>query len=150
MDPSSIASLDDPGGIKVYESSNVRIFYSVLYDIFFGIYIQYCKNILAKNNQIIAFGKAEQEIGNGVYCWKSDSLPMIGNKITGNRDGIYFEFVTNSVIWRNVSQGNIRYGLHFMFSNNDSYFTNVFRNKGTGVAVMFTKNVVKLDNKQYF
>ena len=143
---SSIASLDDPGGIKVYESSNVRILDNVLYDNFFGIYIQYCKNILVKNNRIIAFGKAEQEIGNGVHCWKSDSLQIIGNKISGNRDGIYFEFVTHSVIWRNVSQNNIRYGLHFMFSNNDSYFTNVFRNNGAGVAVMFTKNVIMMNN----
>jgi nitrous oxidase accessory protein len=143
---SSIASLDDPGGIKVYESSNVRIIDNLLYDNFFGIYVQYCKNIVVKNNQIIAFGKAEQEIGNGVHCWKSDSLQIIGNNITGNRDGIYFEFVTNSVIWRNVSQGNIRYGLHFMFSNNDSYFTNVFRNNGAGVAVMFTKNVIMMNN----
>lgn len=143
---SSYATLDDPGGIKVYESNNVVIIDNFLYDNFFGIYIQHSKNCLIKNNKIVAFGKEEQQIGNGIHCWKSDSLQIIGNNISGHRDGIYFEFVTNSVIWRNISFSNIRYGLHFMFSNNDAYFTNVFRNNGAGVAVMFTKYVVMMNN----
>jgi parallel beta-helix repeat protein len=88
----------------------------------------------------------EQEIGNGIHCWKSDSIQVIGNKISGNRDGIYFEFVTNSVIWRNISFDNIRYGLHFMFSNNDAYFTNCFTNNGAGVAVMFSNHITMMNN----
>jgi nitrous oxidase accessory protein len=143
---SSYATLDDPGGIKVYDCEFVTIENNELFDNFFGIYIQYGKNCIVKNNKIIAFGKEEQQIGNGIHCWKSDSLQIIGNNVTGHRDGIYFEFVTQSIIWRNVSQENIRYGLHFMFSNNDSYFTNLFRNNGAGVAVMYTKNVTMMNN----
>lgn len=143
---SGFATLDDPGAIKVYNSNNVQIEGNQLYDNFFGIYIQYSKNCSIKNNKIIAFGKEEQKIGNGIHCWKSDSLQIIGNDVSGHRDGIYFEFVTNSVIWRNISHHNIRYGLHFMFSNNDSYISNVFKNNGAGVAVMFTKQVTMLNN----
>ena len=140
------ATIDDPGGIKVYDSHHVTIIDNLVYDNFFGIYIQYSKNCVIKNNKIIAFGKEEQEIGNGIHCWKSDSLQIIGNYVSGNRDGIYFEFVTNSVIWRNISVHNIRYGLHFMFSNDDAYFSNIFENNGAGVAVMYTKNVVMMNN----
>ena len=143
---SGYATMDDPGGIKVYDSHHVTIIDNLVYDNFFGIYIQYCKNCIIKNNKIIAFGKEEQEIGNGIHCWKSDSLQIIGNYVSGNRDGIYFEFVTNSVIWRNISANNIRYGLHFMFSNEDAYFSNIFENNGAGVAVMYTKNVVMMNN----
>lgn len=143
---SGFATLDDPGAIKVYNTSNVTIQDNQLFDNFFGIYIQYGKHCLIKNNKIVAYGKEEQKIGNGIHCWKSDSLQIIGNNISGHRDGIYFEFVTNSVIWRNVSHHNIRYGLHFMFSNNDSYISNVFKNNGAGVAVMFTKKVTMVDN----
>jgi nitrous oxidase accessory protein len=143
---SGYATLDDPGGIKVQECNYVVIEDNLLYDNFFGIYIQYGKHCVVKGNTLVAFGKQEQEIGNGIHCWKSDSLQIIHNNISGHRDGIYFEFVTNSVIWRNVSHNNIRYGLHFMFSNNDSYFTNVFRANGAGVAVMYTKNVTMMNN----
>lgn len=143
---SSYATLDDPGGIKVYNSQYIQIKNNILYDNFFGIYVQYGKHVLVKNNRIVSFGKEEQEIGNGIHCWKSDSLQIIGNDISGNRDGIYFEFVSQSVVWRNLVHNNIRYGLHFMFSNDDAYFTNYFKNNGAGVAVMFTKRVIMMNN----
>lgn len=143
---SGYATMEDPCAIKVYDSNEVTLTNNVLEDNFFGIYIQYGKNCIVKNNQIRAYGTEEQQIGNGIHCWKSDSLQIIGNTISGHRDGIYFEFVTNSVIWRNCAHHNIRYGLHFMFSNDDAYITNVFRHNGAGVAVMFSKNVKMFDN----
>lgn len=143
---SGYASLEDPCAIKVYNKSLVVIQNNILDDNFFGIYIQNGKNCLIKNNTIVAYGKEEQQIGNGIHCWKSENLQIIANTVSGHRDGIYFEFVTNSVIWRNISTNNIRYGLHFMFSNDDAYITNIFKNNGAGVAVMFTKNVKMFNN----
>ncbi|HLF52308.1 nitrous oxide reductase family maturation protein NosD [Flavobacterium sp.] len=143
---SGYASLEDPCGIKVYNKNHVVIQNNILDDNFFGIYIQNGKNCIVKNNKIIAYGKEEQQIGNGIHCWKSENIQIIANTISGHRDGIYFEFVTNSIIWRNISTNNIRYGLHFMFSNDDAYITNVFKNNGAGVAVMFTKNVKMFNN----
>lgn len=143
---SGYATLEDPCGIKVYNKSRVIIENNILDDNFFGIYIQNGSNCIIKNNKLLAYGKEEQRIGNGIHCWKSDSLQIIGNTISGHRDGIYFEFVTNSIIWRNISTKNIRYGLHFMFSNDDAYISNVFEKNGAGVAVMFTKNVKMFNN----
>jgi nitrous oxidase accessory protein len=143
---SGFATLNDPGGIKVYDGKAVIVENNILENNFFGIYIQYGKNCIVRNNRIKAYGVEEQQIGNGIHCWKSDSMQIIGNYVQGHRDGIYFEFVTHSIIWRNISKYNIRYGLHFMFSNNDAYITNVFDGNGSGVAVMFTKNVVMYNN----
>ena len=141
-----MATLDDPGGIKVYDSKCVTITNNILDDNFFGIYLQYSKHCIIKNNKLTAYAVEEQQIGNGIHCWKSDSLQIIENNITGHRDGIYFEFVTNSIIWKNNSVKNIRYGLHFMFSNNDAYISNTFKNNGAGVAVMFTHKVKMVNN----
>ncbi len=143
---SGFASLDDPCGIKVYNRTYVRIYNNRLANNFFGIYLQNCSNCIVKGNSIVAHGTQEQLIGNGIHCWKSENLQIIANTVSGHRDGIYFEFVTNSVIWRNISTKNIRYGLHFMFSNDDSYLTNLFKNNGAGVAVMFSKNVKMINN----
>ncbi len=142
----SRSTMNDPAAIKVYESNNVRIENNDFLDNYFGIYLQYSKNSLIKNNRLLANQKEEYLSGNGIHCWKSDSLRIIGNKIHGHRDGIYFEFVTSSVIWRNVAKNNLRYGLHFMFAHNNSYFTNYFKQNGAGVAVMFTKKVVFMNN----
>lgn len=143
---SGYATLNDPGGLKIYDSHHVSIINNILDDNFFGIYLQYSKHCTIKNNKLVAYGVEEQQIGNGIHCWKSDSIQIIGNSIKGHRDGIYFEFVTNSIIWRNISTNNIRYGLHFMFSNNDSYISNVFKSNGAGVAVMFTHKVKMFNN----
>ena len=143
---SGYASLNDPCGIKIYNKTGVVIKDNVLENNFFGIYVQKGTNCIIKNNTISAHQKEEQRIGNGIHCWKSENLQITANKISGHRDGIYFEFVSNSVIWRNISTANIRYGLHFMFSNDDAYISNVFKNNGAGVAVMFTKNVKMFNN----
>ncbi|MGC4235080.1 MAG: nitrous oxide reductase family maturation protein NosD [Niabella sp.] len=139
-------AMDDTGGIKVYDARNVTITGNQLLNNYFGIYLQYTTHCLIKNNIIKASQKEENQSGNGVHCWKSDSLQIIGNKIEGHRDGIYFEFVTASVIWRNVAKYNLRYGLHFMFSHSNAYITNYFKSNGAGVAVMFTKKVVMMNN----
>jgi len=138
--------MNDPAAIKVYDAKNALIENNILLNNYFGIYLQYSQNSIIKNNVIKASQKEEYQSGNGIHCWKSDSLQIIGNRISGHRDGIYFEFVTHSVIWRNIAENNLRYGLHFMFSNNDAYITNYFKNNGAGVAVMFTKHVVMMNN----
>jgi len=143
---SGSGTLDDVAAIKIYDSEKVSVLNNVLEDTFFGIYVQFGKNCIIKNNRLTSYGEQEQQIGNGIHCWKSDSLQIIGNQIKGHRDGIYFEFVTHSVIWRNISKKNIRYGLHFMFSNDDAYISNVFSENGAGVAVMFTHGVKMFNN----
>ena len=143
---SGYGSLNDPCGIKIYDKIGVTVKNNILENNFFGIYAQKGSSCVIENNTIKAHQKEEQRIGNGIHCWKSDSMKIIGNRISGHRDGIYFEFVSNSIIWRNISKGNIRYGLHFMFSNDDSYISNVFKNNWAGVAVMFTKNVKMFNN----
>ena len=143
---SGYSSIVDYAGIKIYNVRDVIIRNNILEDTFFGIYAQYAVNCLIEKNILHAYDRSEQQTGNGIHCWKGDSLRIIANTITGHRDGIYFEFVNNSVIWRNISEKNLRYGLHFMFSNNDAYISNIFRNNGAGVAVMFSKAVKMFHN----
>ena len=144
---SGTSNLDDYAGIKVYDSREVAIQNNILDDTYFGIYLQYAKRCVIKNNQLKAYNKEEQQSGNGIHCWKSDSLSITGNTVDGHRDGIYFEFVTNSFIKSNTTSNNIRYGLHFMFSNNDTYQFNSFIANGAGVAVMYSNKVSMLNNQ---
>ncbi len=143
---SGVSSIEDIAAIKIYDRRAVTISGNIFEDTFFGIYSLSCVNCLIENNKLTAIAVTEQQSGNGIHCWKSDSMRVIGNTVTGHRDGIYFEFVTNSVIWRNISFKNMRYGLHFMFSHNDAYICNTFQNNGAGVSVMFTHGVKMYNN----
>ncbi|MCO6463231.1 MAG: nitrous oxide reductase family maturation protein NosD [Saprospiraceae bacterium] len=138
--------MKDPAAIKVYGQSHVIIEDNVFHDNYFGIYLQHSEHCLIKNNIIEASQKRESQSGNGIHCFRSDSLQIIGNQVFGHRDGIYFEFVTETLIWRNVAHDNLRYGLHFMFSHSNAYIANYFKNNGAGVAVMYTKRVTMIAN----
>jgi nitrous oxidase accessory protein len=138
--------LNDLAAVKVIESSFVTITTNIFENNIFAIYLQNCTHCEVHKNKIKSLKNYEQSTGNGIHCWKSDSLKIVANSIEGHRDGIYFEFVTGSIIWRNVSSDNLRYGLHFMFSHHDTYIGNVFRNNGSGVAVMYTNHVCMMNN----
>ncbi|MEO5943234.1 MAG: nitrous oxide reductase family maturation protein NosD [Ferruginibacter sp.] len=143
---SGVSSIVDIAGIKIYACRNVVIADNIFMDTFFGIYLQNASNCIIKDNKLFAYATTEQQSGNGIHCWQSDSLQVVGNTITGHRDGIYFEFVTNSVIWRNYSVDNMRYGLHFMFSHNNAYISNIFQRNGAGASVMFSHGVKMFNN----
>ncbi|MEO6850370.1 MAG: nitrous oxide reductase family maturation protein NosD, partial [Mucilaginibacter sp.] len=140
------ASVTDMAGIKIVNAKNVTIENNRLINNTFGVYLQnsaYCNVI---NNIIHCNIKDQLNGGNGIHAWKSDHLQIKGNSVAGHRDGIYFEFVTESTITGNTSSGNERYGLHFMFSHNDTYTNNTFKDNGAGVAVMYSKGVIMRDN----
>jgi len=103
------SDIKDIGAIMVYDSYHISVLNNILDDTNFGIYVQNSRSCTIKNNSLTAYGKEEVQSGNGINCWRSDSLLIIGNKIRGHRDGLYFEFVTNSLIWRNISRKNVRY-----------------------------------------
>ena len=143
---SGVSSLEDIAGIKVYSRKEVRIMDNILEGTFFGIFLEKSEHCVIMGNQISGLGKTDQQSGNGIHCWGSDQVMILNNHISGHRDGIYFEFVTRSLIRGNSSSGNSRYGLHFMFSNEDVYINNVFKNNNAGVSVMFSKGVTMLKN----
>ncbi|NVK53141.1 MAG: nitrous oxide reductase family maturation protein NosD [Flavobacteriaceae bacterium] len=116
-------------------------------NVLFGFLIEKSKKGLVKNNHIFSNAVVEAGSGNGIHLWHSDSVIIENNEVHNLRDGIYFEFVTNSKVINNSSHHNLRYGLHFMFSNNDEYHNNEFRDNGSGVAVMFSKNIAMTKNK---
>lgn len=139
-------SIEDKAAIKILDSENLRILNNQFENTFFGIYLSNSSNIWIENNELKSEAEAEHQIGNGIHLWKCHHITINQNKIKGHRDGIYFEFVTNSLITNNYSEGNMRYGLHFMFSHNDEYRDNTFINNGAGVAVMYTKGVKMINN----
>ncbi len=143
---SGYSSTNDWGAVKVISCNNVIIRNNKLGNNTFGIYFQNVTNGQILNNVVIGNTVDEINSGNAIHCWKSDHITIRKNTVTGHRDGIYFEFVTASLIENNLSYKNIRYGIHFMFSNNDVYRNNIFRKNGAGVAVMFSRSVTMIGN----
>lgn len=142
-----ISFMEDNAGILIEEARNVLIEDVTLTDNFFGIYLAKTADAIIRNSTITASGERETQSGNGIHLWYSKNITIESNIIRGHRDGIYFEFVEDVTIRDNLSEQNLRYGQHFMFSDRCMFTGNVFRNNGAGVAVMYTDQVTMTDNK---
>ncbi|MCU0446953.1 MAG: nitrous oxide reductase family maturation protein NosD [Microscillaceae bacterium] len=140
------ANMNDLAGIKIFKANQVNIIANRLINTHFGIYLQGAENCNILNNEVKGNPTTEQNTGNGIHAWQCNTILIENNHLYGHRDGIYFEFVVNSQVKYNLSENNIRYGLHFMFSNDDAYYGNTFQKNGAGVAVMYTKRVKMQDN----
>ncbi|UKJ08920.1 nitrous oxide reductase family maturation protein NosD [Solitalea lacus] len=138
-------SAKDYAGIRVFKASNIKLVNNRLRNTFFGIYLSDALNVTVKNNDLNGTGHPTRS-GNGIHLWQCKYIHIENNKISRHRDGIYFEFAKHSLIKNNRSEQNIRYGLHFMFSDDDAYIGNTFTNNGSGVAVMYTKRIKMLNN----
>jgi nitrous oxidase accessory protein len=139
--------VEDRAAIKVQDATNCVIEDNRIEDAFFGIYLARVDRCRVANNRLHARAGKESASGNGVHLWTSTHVTIEGNEITGHRDGIYLEFVHESEVRDNVSEGNLRYGMHFMYSDDCRYVANTFRHNGSGVAVMYTKHVTMIDNR---
>ena len=142
-----VSYIKDNAAIKLDSANHCTIINNNFVNNFFAIYLARSSDCKIVNNNIRADSQRETASGNGIHLWYCKNITIEGNNVFAHRDGIYFEFVEDSFVKNNLSEDNLRYGLHFMFSNRCGYTHNVFKKNGAGVAVMYTKNVEMIDNR---
>lgn len=140
------SSLEEYAAVKLIGSNA-----SILEDITtqqcaYGIILYRSPTCVLSNIRCYGTGAIESLSGNGVHLWKSPQCVITRCFVTHHRDGLYFEFSRSCSIESNEAVANMRYGLHFMFSDSNVYRNNVFRNNGAGVAVMYSHAVRMADN----
>lgn len=136
----------DFAAIRLVKSNNFIIEDNSFEDIYYGIFLEKSNDGIVRQNQVVGRAKEEYNSGNAIHLWYCNRVTIENNDVSKSRDGIYFEFVSESTIKGNKSYNNLRYGLHFMFSNNNTYYKNEFRANGAGVAVMFSKFIEMKEN----
>lgn len=141
-----VSFLKEIAAVKLRKVKYAKIHNNIIKNCFFGIYLEQASYCEITSNHILGSFDDEASAGNAIHAWKGNNLRIENNTLHGHRDGIYFEFVDDSSIHNNHSFENLRYGLHFMFSNRDEYCDNTFEKNGAGVAVMFSKQIVMINN----
>lgn len=138
--------LRENAAVKIEKCSGVIVKNTKLLNNYFGVYLAASTNCIIENNFISGLKRDEVNSGNGVHLWNCREIKISGNRISNHRDGIYLEFSKQIFIEENSSMANIRYGLHFMFSDSCRYIQNTFTDNGAGVAVMYSANVLMEKN----
>lgn len=142
-----VAFTEDLAAIKVVRASACLIQGNRIDNAFFGIYLQEASDCVIQGNELHATRLRDATSGNGIHLWHSRDITIDSNHVSGHRDGIYFEFTRQAHVHDNTSTDNLRYGLHFMYSDSCDYERNTFRHNGAGVAVMYSHYVSMLANR---
>ena len=62
------------------------------------------------------------------------------------RDGLYLQNASKGTLRRNVAR-DVRYGLHYMFSDDNVFEDNTFENGAAGTAIMYSRRIVFRRNR---
>ena len=114
---------------------------------FFGVYAARSSDCLIADNVFEGRGGDQTTSANAIHLFQSADFVVARNRIRGHRDGIYLEFSPRARIFDNESAANLRYGLHFMYSDTCDYRGNRFAGNGAGVAVMYSRAVTMIGNR---
>ncbi len=134
-------------GLRVIESEGCEISGNTFINTTYGVYLEKSHRCHVVGNKFKGQAKDEASGGNGIHVWTGSEHFIEQNEIVGHRDGIYLEFVKSSKILKNVVFRNLRYGLHFMFSNSTDSQMNRFSENGSGVAIMYSQGIIMQNNE---
>lgn len=83
--------------------------------------------------------------GNGIYVWNSPGTLVEGNSVRWGRDGI-FSNASRTGTYRNNLFRDLRFAVHYMYTNDSEVSGNVSIGNGLGYAIMFSNNIIVKDN----
>jgi nitrous oxidase accessory protein len=135
------SNLEDRAGIRARDAARCVIEGNQVRDNLFGIYLERSPSCVVRGNDVRSSGASQSTSGNGIHLWQSAGARVEQNRVTGHRDGIYFEFSEGGLTRGNTSERNQRYGLHFMYSDSCRYEENRFVANASGVAVMYSRGI---------
>jgi nitrous oxidase accessory protein len=108
----------------------------------FGVYLKEAPGSRIERCQIRGIKeKSAGEKGSGIHIWNTDGFTLLDNDIVDVRDGVYIQSSPHGTIRRNRAH-DLRYGLHYMYSDDNLFEDNVFENGDAGTAVMYSRRLV--------
>ena len=114
---------------------------------FFGVYLREADGAVVDRVVIEGLlGKDPGEQGSGIHVWNTTGFRLDSNTIRYSRDGIYIQSSPSGVVIANAVS-DVRYGVHYMFSDENTFENNTFERSAAGAAVMFSARLVFRRNR---
>ena len=115
-------------------------------DTLFGVYLDGPQHVQVLHNVIT--GIAELRVpdrGDGIHLWNDAWCVIKGNDVSGTRDGIYDYVSHDDLIADNHIHG-VRYGVHQMYTKNETLQGNTSSNNVAGMALMSSSHMRVIGN----
>ena len=131
---------EEDSGVLLHSSGN-RIEHNQLRDVLFGIYLYQSDNNVLLDNEIRGrawLGMGER--GAGIHIWNSTGNTITANTISEARDGMYLQNAYHTLVAHNRVH-DLRYGLHYMSSDDNRFEDNQFYDSVAGAAIMYSRRI---------
>jgi len=129
------------------KGDNARIEGNYFKNNLIGVYLKGPRSAIVSDNVIIGsrFHRVNDR-GNGVYLWNTPGSIIRNNDIRYGRDGIFVN-VSHHNIFDGNQLSNLRFAIHYMYTNNSEIKNNVSINNNVGYALMFSHHIIAKNNK---
>jgi nitrous oxidase accessory protein len=112
----------------------------------YGIYLHGAANSVARNNKIVGIREGRvNEAGNGISVWNAPGAEVTGNDIHFGRDGI-FVIASKNNVFRSNRFHDLRFAVHYMYTNDSEVSDNVSAGNTSGYAIMYSHRLKVEDN----
>jgi nitrous oxidase accessory protein len=111
-----------------------------------GITVHGARDSIVRGNVIE--GRQDRRVndrGNGIYVWNAPGAVVEGNDVIWGRDGI-FANASKDNVFRNNTFRDLRFAVHYMYTNNSQVIGNVSVGNTLGFALMFSNRIEVRDN----
>jgi nitrous oxidase accessory protein len=113
----------------------------------FGVYLREAPGSTVERCEIRGIpGKDAGEKGSGIHVWNTEGFLLSENRIEEVRDGFYIQSSSHGKVLGNAAR-NLRYGLHYMFSDDNVFEDNLFESGAAGTALMYSRRIIFRRNR---
>ena len=139
-------STEDSGIFVTADGDRAQIIGNTLRHNLIGVYLKGPEDAVVRGNTIV--GRQDlrvNERGNGVHLWNTPGSVVKENDVSFGRDGI---FVTTSRdnSFRNNRFNDVRFAIHYMYTNDSEIIGNVSHGSHVGFALMYSTGLKVRDN----
>jgi nitrous oxidase accessory protein len=138
----------EDAGIRIDHAADVRIVDTRIEDTLFGIFVAQGDRCVIEGSTIVGKNLPHVRRGDGIRLWYSSGCRLVGNQIERSRDVIVW-YSAGTVVEDNVVRTS-RYGLHYMYSNDNTFRRNRFEDNQVGAAIMYSRGVTLSENSFSF
>lgn len=139
----------EPAAIRVI-ASHATIEENEFRDVLYGISLLNSNGHVVRNNRISSIPDLPPERrGHAIYLFNASDCLIEGNVIRYGKDGLFLGFANRNLLRHNDVTG-VRYGIHYMYANDNEFTNNRFRDNIAGAAIMFSRGIVLRENEMAY
>lgn len=132
---------EDSGIFVTDRGDHARIQNNHLEHNLIGVYLKGPEKALVKNNRVLGSQNPRMnDRGNAIHIWNSTGSIIEKNHLTHGRDGIFVTTSRNNSFRENLIE-DMRFAIHYMYTNNSQVIGNRSVDNHTAYALMFSDKI---------